>query len=71
VPTSGSEVYIVPRTVADEFAVLACDGIWDVMSTDELCGFVRRRLRSGETPEHVAKAVTRACLVRKHQLRLV
>jgi len=28
---------------ADEFMVLACDGVWDVMSNAEVCDYVRRR----------------------------
>ena len=30
----------------DEFLLLACDGIWDVMSAQQACNFVRTRLRS-------------------------
>eukprot|EP00930_Biecheleria_cincta_P003408 TRINITY_DN104342_c0_g1_i1.p1 TRINITY_DN104342_c0_g1~~TRINITY_DN104342_c0_g1_i1.p1 ORF type:complete len:426 (+),score=64.96 TRINITY_DN104342_c0_g1_i1:107-1279(+) len=31
-------------TPQDEFIVLACDGIWDVKSSQEVCSFIRRRL---------------------------
>jgi serine/threonine protein phosphatase PrpC len=29
----------------DEFVVLACDGLWDVMSSEETVAFVRERLK--------------------------
>lgn len=32
----------------DEFLVLACDGIWDVMSNEEVCDFIRNEMQSGE-----------------------
>uniref|UniRef100_A0A8C7YGN8 Protein phosphatase, Mg2+/Mn2+ dependent, 1Bb n=1 Tax=Oryzias sinensis TaxID=183150 RepID=A0A8C7YGN8_9TELE len=39
------EVCVLERAAeGDEFVVLACDGIWDVMSNEELCEFVRSRL---------------------------
>jgi serine/threonine protein phosphatase PrpC len=28
----------------DEFLVLACDGVWDVMTAQQVVNFVRRRL---------------------------
>ena len=40
------EVSIIDRDLAgDEFVVLACDGIWDVMSNEELADFIHSRLR--------------------------
>lgn len=33
----------------DEFMVMACDGIWNSMSSDEVVTFVRKRLQSGQT----------------------
>lgn len=34
--------------VDDEFMVLACDGIWNFMSSQEVCDFVRPRLQEGK-----------------------
>lgn len=32
----------------DEFMVLACDGIWNYMTNDEVVGFVKHRIASGK-----------------------
>lgn len=32
----------------EEFLVLACDGVWDVITNDELCAYVRKLMRNGE-----------------------
>ena len=39
----------------DEFAVIACDGIWDVMSSQDVVNFVRTRLVRGEAPQAVCE----------------
>lgn len=33
----------------DEFMVLACDGIWNFMSSQEVVDFVRPRIQGGQT----------------------
>jgi len=33
----------------DEFMVLACDGIWNFMSSQDVVDFVRERIQKGET----------------------
>jgi protein phosphatase 1G len=33
----------------DEFMVLACDGIWNFMSSQEVVDFVRLRIEEGQT----------------------
>ncbi|GMS79031.1 hypothetical protein PENTCL1PPCAC_1206 [Pristionchus entomophagus] len=38
------DVYFFDRQASDEYLIIACDGIYDVMSNDELCGFVHARL---------------------------
>ena len=37
-----------------EFVVLACDGIWDVMSNEEVVRFIRVRLAERMEPEIVS-----------------
>ncbi|KAF7662438.1 hypothetical protein LDENG_00234760 [Lucifuga dentata] len=46
----------------DQFVVLACDGIWDVMSNEELCEFVRSRLEVSNDLERVCNEVIDTCL---------
>merc|ERR1712178_254697 len=50
------------RTQKDEFIVMACDGIWDVMTSQEVTDFVRQRLRKGLAPGEVAKQLLHKCL---------
>mmetsp|Transcript_23200 Transcript_23200/g.61780 ORF Transcript_23200/g.61780 Transcript_23200/m.61780 type:complete len:452 (+) Transcript_23200:83-1438(+) len=38
------DVQVVQRQPADEFLVIACDGIWDVVSSQQAVDFVRSRL---------------------------
>ncbi|PKA50967.1 putative protein phosphatase 2C 6 [Apostasia shenzhenica] len=38
------EVRIMPRTKDDECLILASDGLWDVLSNEEVCDAARRRL---------------------------
>eukprot|EP00913_Durusdinium_trenchii_P018895 g17756.t1 len=42
--TSVPEIIQHPRHSDDEFVVVACDGIWDVKTSSEVCNFIRRRL---------------------------
>ncbi|XDV50150.1 hypothetical protein PO909_019254 [Leuciscus waleckii] len=57
------EVFEIARSDAeDEFVVLACDGIWDVMTNEELCAFVRSRLEVTDDLERVCNEVVDTCL---------
>ncbi|XP_058021207.1 protein phosphatase 1B isoform X1 [Ahaetulla prasina] len=56
------EVYEIVRAEEDEFIVLACDGIWDVMSNEELCEFVKSRLEVSDDLEKVCNWVVDTCL---------
>ncbi|KAM6961140.1 protein phosphatase 1A isoform 2-T3 [Aplochiton taeniatus] len=55
------EVYAIERS-EDEFIVLACDGIWDVMANEELCEFVRSRLEVTDDLERVCNEIVDTCL---------
>ncbi|XP_063040340.1 protein phosphatase 1A isoform X2 [Engraulis encrasicolus] len=57
------EVCAIERSVPhDEFIVLACDGIWDVMANEELCNFVRSRLEVTDDLERVCNEIVDTCL---------
>ncbi|XP_056326386.1 protein phosphatase 1B isoform X1 [Danio aesculapii] len=52
------EVFEIARSDSeDEFVVLACDGIWDVMTNEDLCAFVRSRLEVTNDLERVCNEV--------------
>ncbi|MCL4133310.1 UNVERIFIED_CONTAM: hypothetical protein GTU68_021944, partial [Idotea baltica] len=55
------EIYMERRTEEDEFLVLACDGIWDVMSNEDLCAYVRSRLLVYDNIQTVANDVVDTC----------
>nr|XP_033793327.1 protein phosphatase 1B isoform X2 [Geotrypetes seraphini] len=56
------EVYEILRAEEDEFIVLACDGIWDVMTNEELSEFVKSRLEVTDDLEKVCNWVVDTCL---------
>ena len=56
------EIFVDNRTEKDEFVVLACDGIWDVMSNDEVCDFVRDRMKITDDLESICNLVVDTCL---------
>lgn len=41
----------VTLTEDDEFLIIACDGVWDVMSSQQAISFVRRGLRTHNNPQ--------------------
>ncbi|XP_063060598.1 protein phosphatase, Mg2+/Mn2+ dependent, 1Na (putative) [Engraulis encrasicolus] len=56
------EVYELERSEEDEFLVVACDGIWDAMSNEDLCSFVRSRLEVCDDLREVCTQVLDLCL---------
>jgi len=59
------DVYVETRnTEGDEFIILACDGIWDVISNEDLCKFVRYQLTITEDLSQIAANIVDVCLFR-------
>ncbi|XP_034481954.1 probable protein phosphatase 2C T23F11.1 [Drosophila innubila] len=45
-----------------EFVVIACDGIWDVMSSSQVAEFVRERIANGMQPDLICEQMMNFCL---------
>ena len=55
------ELYVECRCEDDEFLVLACDGVWDVMTNEDLCQFVRSRLFLTHDLEAITNHIIDTC----------
>ncbi|KAK4435749.1 putative protein phosphatase 2C 60 [Sesamum alatum] len=60
--TANPDINIVELCDEDEFIVLACDGIWDCMSSQQLVDFVREQLKSESKLSVVCEKVLDRCL---------
>ncbi|MED6208703.1 hypothetical protein PIB30_047812 [Stylosanthes scabra] len=56
------DIQVVTLTEEDEFLIIGCDGIWDVMSSQEAVSFVRRGLRRHDDPQQCAKELVKEAL---------
>ncbi|KAG8381922.1 hypothetical protein BUALT_Bualt05G0023100 [Buddleja alternifolia] len=62
VVTASPDINIVELCDDDEFIVLACDGIWDCMSSQQLVDFIREQLKSESRLSAVCEKVLDRCL---------
>ncbi|KAL3650930.1 hypothetical protein CASFOL_007333 [Castilleja foliolosa] len=60
--TASPDINIVELCDDDEFVVLACDGIWDCMSSQQLVDFIREQLKSENKLSSVCEKVLDRCL---------
>lgn len=56
------EIFCQDRKENDNFLVIACDGIWDVMSNADVCSFIYARMKVTDNLEEVANQVIDTCL---------
>ena len=47
---------------SDQFLVLACDGVWDVMSNEDICNFIIHRMKVHDNLETICNEVIDTCL---------
>lgn len=62
------EIFCNERDPMDYFLVLACDGVWDVMSNEAVCSFIHNRLRISDDLEWICNQVIDTCL---HKVNIV
>lgn len=62
---SGPEFRLAVLTEDDEFLIIGCDGIWDVMSSQHAVNVVRGGLRRHDNPEQCAKELVMEALMRQ------
>merc|ERR1719203_2649035 len=60
--TAEPDVEVAEVTKDWDFLVLACDGIWDVLSNQEVADFVTKRLALAMEPEDICEELMTRCL---------
>ena len=66
------EFYVKTREEdLDQFLVLACDGVWDVMSNDDICNFITHRMKVHDNLETICNEVIDTCLYKVCKVALV
>jgi protein phosphatase 1G len=60
--TSTPDIVRINRTPQDEFIVLGCDGVWDVLSNEDCVQFVRTRLEEGKSLRDICEEIADECL---------
>jgi len=55
----------VDLNTSHKYAILACDGLWDVINHQQAAELVHRCFLEGQTPQQVAKTLVKTALQRK------
>ena len=56
------DVTVVPRADTDMLIVIACDGIWDVMTNEQCADFLLTNMRNGHTLSKCNELLLHQCL---------
>lgn len=59
------DIFIYPRKTSPEFIVLASDGIWNVMSNEEVASFIFRRISKSTPLDQIASQLIDHALNKK------
>ena len=59
--SAAADLTVVARDPDDQVLIVACDGIWDVMTNEQAVSFVLRSARSGNSPAEVRVLCSLLC----------
>jgi len=59
---STPDIVVIDRSEADEFIVLACDGVWDTMKSTQVCDFVHNGLVRCESLPSILEELLGTCI---------
>jgi len=62
VVTADPDINTHTHTAEDEFIVVACDGIWDVLTSQQVIDYVRLSIAKGQTLEQICESMMDRCL---------
>jgi hypothetical protein len=62
--SNSADITVHERNPEDDFLILACDGVWDVVTNQQAVSFVTRLRNRGESPDTVAEKLLEHCLKR-------
>ncbi|KAG8214601.1 PP2C-domain-containing protein [Butyriboletus roseoflavus] len=60
--TSDPDITVHEITGEDEFLVLACDGIWDCLTSQQVVDFIRLRVSEGKELSEIGEEICEHCL---------
>lgn len=63
--TSMPDVTVNHLTQDDQFIILACDGIWDCMTSQEVVTFVLQEMRTTKDPQQIVENLLDRCVARE------
>jgi len=58
------DLSVMDRSAEDEFLILACDGVWDVMTNEEVVAYIHSRLLINDDLQKVCEELLETCLAK-------